>query len=235
MKFLYRKEFASRTVRPEEVAAFVASLYQDRGHSTDTQIEANFAVYTALAVVRASKTAEKVQSPETRINKVLIVGPGLDFAPRTDLIDLFGPQSYQPFAVADALLGMKLADPAQLQIHCVDINDRVIAHLQNLKQRKEVVLSLLSGIQDSLARPLTDDYKTYFHGFGKSINLGSAEGALETPAQFAGRLKKSLGVRPEILKAISADRLNIVTERYQDSPPYDLVLCHQRLSLFQRA
>ncbi len=224
MRFLYRKEFASRAVKQEELAAFVASLYQDRGHSTDTQIEANFAVYTALAALRAERAEGKAQSRDAGINKVLIVGPGLDFAPRTDLIDLFGPQSYQPFAVADALLGLKLADAARLQIHCVDINDRVIAHLQNLRRRKEVRLSLLSGIKDSAAHPLTEDYKAYFRELGKSISVSSTESALEVPRQFAAHLKKSVRVRSEIVTAISADRLNIITERYQDSPKYDLVI-----------
>lgn len=214
MRFLYRKEFASRLIAPKDVAAFVASLYQTRGHSTDTQIEANFAIYTALASLKAL-------SPETRLNKVLIVGPGLDFAPRTDLIDLFGPQSYQPFAIADALLSLKLADESKLQIHCVDINDRVIAHLQNLRQRPEVRLSILSGIKDSAAHPIAEDYKSYFLGFGKRIGV---ESPLKVPAQFLAHLSKSLQIRPEVIRTISVDRLNIVTERYADSASFDLVV-----------
>ena len=39
---------------------------------------------------------------------VVVIGPGLDLAPRTDLIDAVAPQSYQPFAVADALLALSL-------------------------------------------------------------------------------------------------------------------------------
>src|SRR5262249_40014549 len=99
MRFLYQKEFVGKEIsNPQKLAAYVSSLYQDRGHSTDTQVEANFAIHLALSLLEA-------QAPATRLNKVLIVGPGLDFAPRTDLIDFIGPQSYQPFAVTDALLG----------------------------------------------------------------------------------------------------------------------------------
>ena len=214
MRFLYRKEFASRLIASKDVAAFVASLYQTRGHSTDTQIEANFAVYTALASLKAL-------SPETRLNTVLIVGPGLDFAPRTDLIDLFGPQSYQPFAIADALLSLKLADETKLQIHCVDINDRVIAHLQNLRQRSDVRLSILSGIKESAAHPIAEDYKSYFQSFGKSIG---AESKLEVPSHLSAHLSKSLRIDQEVVRTISVDRLNIVTERYADSPSFDLVV-----------
>lgn len=214
MRFLYRKEFASRSIRQEDVAAYVSALYQSRGHSTDTQIEANFAIHEALQVLKFS-------SPQTKLNRILIVGPGLDFAPRTDLIDLFGPQSYQPFAIADSLLALKLADESKLQIHCVDINDRVIAHLQTLRQRAETRLSILSGVKESAAHPIADDYRNYFLGFGKSIG---AESRLNLPAQFSAHLSKSLKIRPEIVKTISGHRLNIVAERFADSPQYDLIV-----------
>lgn len=218
MRFLYRKEFASRQFNREQFAAFVASLYQDRGHSTDTQVESNFAVYTALAALKAGG---KAQSPATQINRVLIIGPGLDFAPRTDFIDLFGPQSYQPFAVADALLSLRLADRDRLQIDCVDINERVVAHLQNLPRRKDVTLSILSGVSDSASRPLSEDYKSYFRGLGRSIG---EESAINVPPALSSRLKKSLRIGPEITSRINARRLNIITERYEPAANYDLVV-----------
>ncbi len=222
MRFLYRKEFASRKFSKERLAAYVASLYRDRGHSTDTQIEANFAVYTALAALKAG---EKAQSAPTRLNRVLIVGPGLDFAPRTDFIDLFGPQSYQPFAVADALLSLKLCDPARLRIDCVDINERVVAHLRRLRRRGEVSLSILSGVSENAGLVFSEDYKDYFRNLGRSVGR---EGAIEVPVDLASRLKKSLFIGPEVTGKINADRLNIITERFENSdgstPNYDLVI-----------
>jgi hypothetical protein len=222
MRFLYRKEFASRKFSKERLAAYVASLYQDRGHSTDTQIESNFAVYTALAALKAG---EKSQSPSTRLNRVLIVGPGLDFAPRTDFIDMFGPQSYQPFAVADALLSLKLCDAARLQIDCVDINERVVAHLQSLRRRGEVTLSILSGVSDGAGRALSENYKDYFRNLGSSVGR---ESAINVPPDMASHLKKSLRIGPEVTGKINADRLNIITERFERSdgstPNYDLVV-----------
>jgi hypothetical protein len=227
MRFLYRKEFASRNVSRERVAAYVASLYRDRGHSTDTQIESNFAVYTALAALKAG---EKASRSNLRLDRVLIIGPGLDFAPRTDFVDLFGPQSYQPFAVADALLSLSLCDPAKLRIDCADINERVISHLQNLR-RGEVTLSILSGVSDSPGRPLSEEYKAYFRALGGSLG---EERAIQGPPRsaeltdLAARLKKSLRVRPEVTDKIGAARLNVITERIgrADGSPanYDLVV-----------
>jgi hypothetical protein len=222
MRFLYRKEFASRKFGRERLAAYVASLYQDRGHSTDTQIESNFAVYTALAALKAG---EKSQQPSTHLNRVLIIGPGLDFAPRTDFIDLFGPQSYQPFAVADALLSLKLCDAARLRIDCADINERVIDYLQSLGRRGEVTLSILSGVSDGAERRLSEDYKDYFRNLGRSVGL---EGAIDVPPDMGSRLKKSLRIGPEVLGKIDAGRLNIISERFErpdgSTPNYDLVI-----------
>jgi hypothetical protein len=225
MKFLYLKEFASRAIKKEQQAAYIGSLYQDRGHSTDTQIEANYAVYVALASLKA-------QSPATRIRRVLIIGPGLDFSPRTDLIDLFGPQSYQPFAVADALIGLKLADAAHLNIHCVDINQRVVNYLRASKRDKQITLSILSGIKDTASRPSAGEFKEYFHGLGKSIGI---EADLKVPGTYDSHLKKSLRIGPEIAEMISVDRLNIITERYKPAPNYDLVVVTNVFPYFKPA
>jgi hypothetical protein len=225
MKFLYLKEFASRAIKKEQHAAYIGSLYHDRGHSTDTQIEANYAVYIALASLKA-------QSPSTRIKRVLIVGPGLDFAPRTDLIDLFGPQSYQPFAVADALIGLKLAEAAHLHIHCVDINQRVVDYLGGVKQNKQTTLSILSGIPDTASRPLTGEFKEYFRGLGKSIGM---EADLKVPAAYGSHLKKTLRIGPEIGEMISVDPLNIITERYKPAPNYDLIVVTNVFPYFKPA
>lgn len=207
MRFVYQKEFRVETQD-------LAKLYQTRGHSTDTQIEANFAVQQSLALLKS-------QQPALKLNRVLIVGPGLDFAPRTDLLDLFGPQSYQPFAVADALLGLGLADEKQLRVQCVDINARVLAHWQRVSQAKGHELSLLSGVADKPAMPLTDDYKRYFRTLGDAIGKSAV---LAVPPEFAGRLSKRLTIRPELLAKFSATRLNVITERLASTPQFDLIV-----------
>ena len=208
MRFLYLKEFSG------PASTQVAALYQTRGHSTDTQIEANFAVHHALAMIRTDKR-------KASLNRVLIVGPGLDFAPRTDLLDLFGPQSYQPFAVADALLSLGLADENRLRIHCVDINERVIAHLQHVSQSKVHQLSLLSGIAETPTLQLTEEYRLFFRNFGGALGKSST---LSVPAESSGRLSKAVTVRPELLSHFSADRFNLITETYDSAEPYDLIV-----------
>ena len=76
MRFLYEKESGQQSDHPP------ADLYQERGFATDTQMEANFSVWTALSVLKALE-------PKPAVQRILIVGPGLDLAPRTSLLDLF--------------------------------------------------------------------------------------------------------------------------------------------------
>ena len=226
MKFLYRKEFLTQSFKtPQDVTTYVASLYQERGHSTDTQIEANFALAQALATIKAI-------DPATRLNRVLIIGPGLDFAPRTDLMDAFGPQCYQPFAVADALLSLPLTQISNLQIHCVDINDRVVSYLRDFPRRKNKTLTLISGLAHDQNHQLTEEYQTYFRGFGKFIGQEQPLPAHDFPAYH---LRKSVQIDSAIAVKLSADKLNIITERYAGSPDYDLVIVTNVLPYFDEA
>ncbi len=226
MRFLYRKEFLSRNLQePPALEAFLAGLYRERGHSTDTQVEANFGVHTALAVIRA------LREPGP-LDHVLVVGPGLDFAPRTDLQDLFEPASYQPFAVADAMLSLGLSTPERLRVHCVDINPRVNAYLQGLSRERPTRLPLVAGVPERPERPFTADYREYFERLGRSV--GEVR-PLSLPAAFGPRLHKALVVRAEITRRITADRFDVVTERYDPPPRYDLVVVTNVFSYFDPA
>ena len=100
MRFVYEKEFvAQRAPRPADA---VADLYRSRGLSTDTAVEAGYLVSIGLGIVKALE-------PDRRIRRVLIVGPGLDLAPRTGMLEAGPPESYQPWAVIDALVASGLS------------------------------------------------------------------------------------------------------------------------------
>ena len=132
-RFLYLKEFAVGN----DVAR-IASLYESRPYSSDTQIEAGFGVYLGLGTLNALE-------PALRVTRVLVVGPGLDFAPRTDLTDAVDPQSYQPLAVADALIALSLASERDLRVHSLDVNPRVVRALESAA-RGPLTLHLFAGI-----------------------------------------------------------------------------------------
>jgi hypothetical protein len=202
MRFLYQKEFRG-----------ARDAYETRGHSTDTQVAANYAVWNALAVIKAS-------APAATIRKILIVGPGLDFAPRTELVDVFRPQSFQPYTIADAVLGLHLAQGEELQIDCVDINKRVIDYIDSFAAGNRA-LHLYS-------EPGVADYNAYFAALGNSIGVPVRKNHYrELPPAF---LQRSIVVNDKVAASVHAFRLNIVTERLQQS--YDLVIATNVLLYF---
>ncbi|MES1260440.1 MAG: class I SAM-dependent methyltransferase [Acidobacteriota bacterium] len=188
MAVLYGKEFGQ-----------AADFYQTRGHSTDTSVAANYAVWSALRVLKA-------MHPALRLERVLVIGPGLDFAPRTGLDERYEPQSYQPFAIADALYGLELAKLPK--IDCLDINARVVRFFEDFRGRPRAELRLTT-------MPGDEDYMRYFRSLGKSSGTIKGDGK-------GDGLEKTLTLRPDIVRSITAARGNIVT----DPPPakYDLVI-----------
>lgn len=211
-RFLYRKEFIAGGGSPSDVAA-VAELYHTRPLSSDTEIEAGFGVSVGLATLR-------VLDPALRVARVLVVGPGLDFAPRTDLVDAVPPQSYQPFAVADALLTHSLASERDLHVHAVDVNPRVVGALQAFAQGR-VTLHLFTGIAESAERPFSTEFRAYLRSLGRAIG----DAAPRPPGVRSDvRYQHSIAVRESISRAMSAARLNVMTERPIDQPPFDLAV-----------
>ena len=213
MKFLYRKEVVANGLKPADKGPFLASLYQDRAPGTETRMEASYTVFAALSVLKAL-------NPGVQLNRVLIVGPGIDLSPRTGLIDAIPPESDQPYAVADALLALGLSNPDLLQVHCVDVNDRVIRFVSEFPTRNIRRLTFVSSFQKNARNSPTKDFKLYFDRLGKHVGA-------EVPVDAALKseyMKKSLLVRQDVAEKITAEKMNVVTERYKPSPQYDLVV-----------
>jgi hypothetical protein len=216
MRFLYQKEFVAQ--HSPDAADAVASLYRSRGLSTDTAVEAGYVVYLGLGVLKSLE-------PDRRVRRVLIVGPGLDLAPRTGFIDEAPPESYQPWGVIDALVGLGLARLDDLDIVCADINPRVVDHLQRARTTPPS-LRLESGLEQTPQLSLESDYRDYFARLGDAISSASAP-----VAESHRRLTKTVHVLPAAARALTAERLDIVTERLT-AEPFDLAIATNILPYF---
>jgi hypothetical protein len=218
MRFVYEKEFVAQ--RSASAREKVTELYRTRGLSTDTAIEAGYLVYLGLGVLKSLE-------PNRRIRRVLIVGPGLDLAPRTALLEEGPPQSYQPWAVIDALLALDLSRTDDLTVVGADINPRVVTHLQR-SGSDPPELTLVTGIADDEMVTLTEEYRDYF------TRLGNAIGDTRSPSGSGaakGHLRKSVKVRPSAARTLQAQRLDIVTQRL-GAAPFDLVIATNILPYF---
>jgi SAM-dependent methyltransferase len=114
MEFLYEKEVRCRD--RENPQACIAELYTNRGLSSDTSTQAFRIVEEAVVWLRRNR-------PNANVRRVLILGPGVDFAPRTALREDASPHVYQPAQV------LQLLRPDR--VDCVDINPLVIAYAKS--------------------------------------------------------------------------------------------------------
>jgi hypothetical protein len=218
MRFVYQKEFVAQ--RSERPADAVADLYRSRGLSTDTAVEAGYLVQIGLAVVKGLQ-------PDRRIRRVLIVGPGMDLAPRTGFLEV-PPESYQPWAVIDGLVSIGLARLDDLEVTAADINPRVVAHLRR-SATSPPTLSLTSEIAAKDGVSFSGDYRDYFASLGAELSRPAA--APRAVEDAGGHLHKSVRVSPAAAKVLRAEPLDIVTERFA-GPPFDLVIATNILPYF---
>jgi SAM-dependent methyltransferase len=226
MQFVYEKEFVAQ--RSEHPAETVAGLYRARGLSTDTAVEAGYLVYLGLGVVKSLE-------PDRRVRRVLIVGPGLDLAPRTAMLEAGPPESYQPWAVTDALLALGLARADDLDVVAADINPRVVAHLRR-SRAKPPALSLVSGIRESETVRISEEFRDYFAQLGRAIgevvaDVAPTNGMLEMLDATKGHLRKTVQVHPSAARALRAETLDVVTERL-DEAAFDIVIATNILPYF---
>lgn len=198
MRFLYDKEFKSRARQGADRREWIASLYQTRGLSTDTQVDINYMVHVAL-------TALRDREPAFRLRRVLVVGPGLDVAPRTGLRDTDEPQCFQPYAVLDSLLRLKLAALPEIEVVGADIQPRAVAFLNEFPKRDPPRLNLYWT-------PGEPDHEAYFSSLAKSLGvMGRA---------FASR--------------VAGLQINVVTQRPDPPEPFDLAIATNVLLYWPR-
>ena len=216
MRFVYLKEFVAQRGTDQ-----VAALYRSRGFATDTAVEAGYLVYLGLGAVKGV-------DPDRRVHRVLIIGPGLDLAPRTGLREETPPESYQPWAVLDALLALRLATLDDLHLTAADINPRVLAHLQRV-HGKAPLLTLETEIETDERVTLSDEYRDYFAGLGNAI--GRTE---KHPDRQAKALRKRVQVSDAAARAVHSMWLDIVTERLRDTS-FDLVIATNIFPYFDDA
>ena len=218
IRFVYQKEFIAQ--RAERPADAVADLYRTRGLSTDTAVEAGYLVYLGLAVAKGLE-------PDRPVRRVLIVGPGMDLAPRTGFRDT-PPESYQPWAVIDALVSTGFSRLDDLEVTAADINPRVVGHLRR-SAASPPTLQLTTEIAAKDGVSFSSDYREYFDGLGARLTTAAKAPAATEDA--AGHLYKSVRVSGAAARVLRAQPLDIVTERLTGSP-FDLVIATNILPYF---
>jgi hypothetical protein len=199
-----------------------ASLYRDRGLSSDTRLTASFAIDAALGALARARVLGA-----GRVRRAAIVGPGLDFTDKAEGYDFYPPQTIQPFALLDSLLRLELADSGEVRVTTFDLSPRVNAHLATALRRAAAG----APYRLHLPRPVSDrghdwqpELVSYWRTFGERI--GRPAPPLAVPSGMRGVEVRALAVRPIVVRAIAPQDLNIIVQRQPlaDRERFDLIV-----------
>jgi hypothetical protein len=193
-----------------------SQLFKNRGLSSDTTLKPNFAIENALTQLKAKGIISK-------INKVAIIGPGLDYTDKDEGYDFYPPQTIQPFAVIESLIKLGLTDINSLKIDTYDLSPKVNSHIQTFASKAKKKENYAILLPFDLEKNFTTEFTNYWQNFGKEIALPSASKYKETNLQLDVR---SVKVRSDILSKINAFDTNIVLQHPNlvEKERYDLVI-----------
>ena len=193
-----------------------AHAFAQRALASDTSWPVNFAVSEALAELRS----RRVVPAAAAINRVAVIGPGLDNLDKDEGFDHYPPQSLQPFALVDALVRLQLAEPSRIDVLALDVNPRVNAHLRAARAAARPYLLHLVA-QD---RPWTPAAKSYWAAIGRAIGTEVTGPTSQIISGASG--SRAVRVPVDMLRRVTVFDSNIVCERLDlpESSRLDLVV-----------
>ena len=197
-----------------------ATLFRNRGLSSDTSIYAAFAIDAALKDVAAMG----VLRPGS-VRRVAVIGPGLDFTDKQEGYDFYPLQTIQPFAVIDSLRARNLAAAQDFRMTTYDLNPRVNDHIEAARQRAAHGASYTMQLPRDATQRWQRDLLSYWTRAGEKIG---DRGQATVPPAAAGRVDvRAVRIRPDVVQAITARDLNIILQRPEPLPEgerFDLVI-----------
>jgi SAM-dependent methyltransferase len=196
------------------------TMFRDRGLSSDTSIFINLAVDQALETI----VTNKLLGPGGA-HRVGIVGPGLDFADKHDGHDFYPPQTIQPFALADTLIRLGLADPGELRLTTFDVSPRINDHLGTARRRADAkgeYVLMLPRNMDMAWEPLL---VAFWEQLG--LQIGKPVERVAVPANAGNAQVRAVRIDPVIVRLITPEDVNIVLQRLElptDAERFDLIV-----------
>ena len=220
----YARRAAAASVASEsDRRAAHATLYRDRGLSTDSSLRVDFALDRALAAIQERRALSG------RVERVAVVGPGLDFIDKAQGHDLYPVQMVQPFALGDSLLRIGLADrPA---ITALDISARVLDHLRDARERArqgKAYRWTLVLERNGPALAVDPEFAAYWRRAGDRLGI-------PVPLEIQDVQARAIDIRPDAVLGIEGVDLNIVFDRISapDASRFDLVVATNVLVYYE--
>ena len=196
-------------------------LYRERGLASDTSVRVNFAIEEALRGL--TPVLERGADPRHSVQRVAVIGPGLDVVDKQEGHDFYPPQTIQPFAVVDSLVRLGLADADAVRVTTLDVSARVNGHIGEMTARARagspyVIYAALDG-----AVEWTPELLRYFGRFGEAV--GKQLPVTVPPGIGPVRLR-AITVHAAVASRISARDVNVTAQVLPlgDGEQFDLIV-----------
>jgi hypothetical protein len=224
---------AEKAGDPAAVLLTRGTLYEERGLSVDTSLLPNYALEDTLRTMR-----EKGAIRPGSIHRILVIGPGLDFADKRDGYDFYPLQTIQPFATLEAVARQGLGRPEETTVVTADLNVAVNTHVWRLAERGRAGQPYTVQLPRLTSAEWSPAAVSYWEHFGEL--LGNPVKALPVPMVVNDVKVRAVAIRPRYAAQMQWFDLNIVTQT-MDVPEghgFDLVIATNVLvyyDLFQQA
>ena len=197
-----------------------ATLFRNRGLSSDTSIYAAYAIDRTLADLKLRGLVATAA-----VRRVAIIGPGLDFADKQEGVDFYPVQTIQPFALVDSLRRYDLASDADLSVTTYDLSPRVNEHLAAALRNAQAGRAYALQLPRDTKQPWEPDLVAYWQGVGNWI--GATATPIAPPAGLANIRMRAVAIRPDVVRTVVPEDVNIVLQRPDPLPAdgrFDLVI-----------
>jgi hypothetical protein len=195
-----------------------ATVFRDRGLSSDTSMLADYSVHVSLESIVSQGTL----APGT-VRRVALVGPGLDFTNKADGYDYYPQQTIQPFALINSLRRLKLA-AADLQVTTFDISARVNEHLKHAPARAASPSGYVVTLPLDGEDAWTAAVSTYWQRWGDLI--GEEVAGMRPPAAAGAIKTRAVRIQSGVVSSLVPRDLNLVVDRLpvRDDERFDLIV-----------
>lgn len=194
-------------------------VFKDRGLSADSSVLTQFAIDRGVCALREGGVL-----PAGAVNRIAIVGPGLDFADKQEGFDFYPPQSLQPFTLLDSLVHCGLADRNAVSLTTLDVSGRVSGHLRAavnraLRAPTPYRIILPWSTDNSWSGDALEYWKRAGNQIGNSV-------AVDTPPSLSTVRARGIDVAADIVRRIHPLDASVVSDRLEmaDAQRFDLVL-----------
>jgi hypothetical protein len=197
----------------------------DVGVSPETSLLINYAIEETLRGLKASHALP------AHIQRIAVIGPGLDLAGDPDVNDFCPPQSIQPFAVLEAVVRLGAANPSEVQMTVVDFNPLVVSHLRTAVVKARAGQHYVLQLPHPASAGWNAAAVSYWQHFGDTI--GTPAPPLPAPA---GIELRAVAVKSQIAARMIVDDVNIVTQTLETIPGqgFDLVIATNLFAYYTR-